>query len=619
MDMGRAMPHYKKAETLLARQPESWRQTAFYASMAAAYSFTRRIGEGLATAKRAMEISERLDQPFLRDAFWSTAAVVSSVFLIHSGSVNEGLRLADQARRRADPIENTMTGSLVALGGGGNYLNLRSSRDAQDWFSRELGKPRTANAVRRAQPYAPLRNDNVPLLLRDLLVTICIEAGELTKARAYLAEAETTDKPAELLFFEGEWELADKTLIAGSERSRTAGNRLGELWFAPHLARLHRLTGECALAAQFLQRALEISLDGGDVLFELATRSAFATMAADAGDAGEALQHLQRCRQIVGAGENWFGLAGSVERAEAVMAAAQGEYLLAESHFEKAIATFQRYCLPWEEADTFQYWGRALLAAGEHARAIEKFDAAIEIYRSRGASVRFVEYVMADKMRAQGSNSTDAEGQPAPTDLLHANAPAVTPQLQAPTSKDRSREAQTLARDFKGLSYSGESQRVVATLLFIDIVSSTEHVTKLRDRGWVELRKSFFELIRRQLASFNGLEIDAAGDGMLAIFDRPAAAIHCAFAMSQGVEKLGLQMRAGIHTGECEMVGGDAIGIAVHIGARVAAQAGPNEVMVSSTVRDLLVGGEITFVDRGVSELKGIPGEWRLYAVEQHG
>lgn len=130
-------------------------------------------------------------------------------------------------------------------------------------------------------------------------------------------------------------------------------------------------------------------------------------MAADAGDAAEALPHLQRCREIVGAGENWFGRAGDVQRAEAVVAAAQGEYSVAEAHFEKTIATFQRCSLPWEEADTLHHWGRALLAAGECARAIEKFDAAIEIYRSRVAGTRFVEYVMADKMRAQGSKPTD--------------------------------------------------------------------------------------------------------------------------------------------------------------------------------------------------------------------
>jgi tetratricopeptide (TPR) repeat protein len=128
-------------------------------------------------------------------------------------------------------------------------------------------------------------------------------------------------------------------------------------------------------------------------------------MAADAGNTGEALWHLQRCRQVVAASEDWLGLTGGVERAEAVVAAGQGDYSAAESHFEKAIATFQRYCLPWEEADTLQYWGRALLAACERERAIKKFDAAIEIYGSRGAGTRFIGYVMVDKKRAEGSKS----------------------------------------------------------------------------------------------------------------------------------------------------------------------------------------------------------------------
>jgi len=515
--------------------------------------------------------------------------------------------------------------SIAAGVGGDHYAALGNPREAQDWFTTELAKPRTVDAaVRRVAPESPVQN--IPLHLHQRLVTACVDAGELTKARAYLAEADSTDKPAKLLFLEGEWELAGKRLTALSKRSRSAGSLQEELWAASDLARLHRFTGERAQAVQALQRALDISVETGDILEELKTRSALATMTADHGNVGEALPHLERCRRIVGVGENWLGLAGSVERGEAVVAAAQCEYEVAEAHFQKAIATFQQYCLPWEEADTLQYWGRALLAAGERARAIEKFDAAIGICRSHGAGARFIEYVMADKRRAQGSNSTAAEVQSPPTDSVDANAPALGHQPQAPTSNDRirgevsppqTRAINTISSSQALAGVSGQSQRIVATILFIDIVSSTEHVTKLRDRGWVELRRSFFELIRKQLASFDGREIDAAGDGMLAIFDRPAAAVRCAFAMSQGVEKLGLQMRAGIHTGECELVGGDAIGIAVHIGARVAAQAGPNEVMVSSTVRDLLVGGEITFVDRGFSVLKGIPGEWRLYAVER--
>ena len=292
---------------------------------------------------------------------------------------------------------------------------LKNPREAQEWSKGELAKTRTAGAaVRRSPRDASSRNDNVPLLLHHTLAVACIEAGELTKEQAHVAESEAIDKPKELsfvegewelagkrLFFEGEWELASKTLTAESGRSAANGSRAGELYVALDLARVHKFIGEFAQAAQVLHRALDVSLDGGDILFELATRSSLATMVSGDGDTDEALSHLERCRQIVGAGENWFGLAGFVERAEAVVATAQGEYSLAEAHFEKAIATFQHYCLPWEEADTLQNWGRALVAAGERARAIEKFDAAIEIYRSRGASARFVEYVMADQMRTQ--------------------------------------------------------------------------------------------------------------------------------------------------------------------------------------------------------------------------
>jgi class 3 adenylate cyclase/tetratricopeptide (TPR) repeat protein len=623
MDMRRAMPHYKKAEVFLAEQPESARHAAFYLRLAAACTTTSRVSDGLAAGKRAMEISERLDQPVLREVYWSNAAVITSFLLISSGSVTEGLQLAHQARRRADPIDDPVTGSAVAGAGGDNYCRLRDPLEAQDWYTQELAKPRTARSANRRA----ILHQNFSIACRDM--------GELAKARAYLAEAHAENEglplsvdQAMLLFFEGQWELADQMLTARAEHARTSGNRNDEFWVAYGLAGLHRFSGDLARAVQVLQTARDISVDGGDILQELFAQSWLATNLADAGDALQALPHLQRCRQIVAAGENWFGIAGLVERAEAVVAAAQGEYVAAEAHFEKAIATFHHYCLPWEQADTLQYWGRALLAAGDHARAIEKFDDAIEIYRSRGAGARFVEYVMADRMRAQDSKSTDAEVQPPPTDSDPTKAPALTTRLQTSTSNNRvrgevsppqTRAINTMFGTDAPAGVTGQSQRVVATLLFIDIVSSTEHVTRLRDRGWVELRRSFLELIRKQLARLNGREIDTAGDGMLAIFDHPAAAIHCAFAMSQGVEKLGLQMRAGIHTGECELVGGDVVGIAVHIGARVAAQAGPNEVMVSSTVRDLLVGGEITFVDRGVSALKGIPGEWRLYAVEQQG
>jgi class 3 adenylate cyclase len=162
-----------------------------------------------------------------------------------------------------------------------------------------------------------------------------------------------------------------------------------------------------------------------------------------------------------------------------------------------------------------------------------------------------------------------------------------------------------------------EPDRVLATILFTDIVGSTERAAELGDRDWHELLQRHHELVRRQLVRFRGREINTAGDGFLASFDGPARAIRCAEAIVEGVRALELDVRAGLHTGECELLDGNVAGLAVHTGARVAAQAGPGEVLVSSTVKDLVAGSGLAFQDRGSHELKGLPGKWRLFAVEQ--
>jgi pimeloyl-ACP methyl ester carboxylesterase len=161
-----------------------------------------------------------------------------------------------------------------------------------------------------------------------------------------------------------------------------------------------------------------------------------------------------------------------------------------------------------------------------------------------------------------------------------------------------------------------EPDRVLATVLFTDIVGASEKAASLGDRAWSDLLQRHHELVRRQLVRFRGREVDTAGDGFFASFDGPARAIRCARAVVESMLDLGLEVRAGLHTGECELVDGKVAGIAVHTGARVASHAGPGEVLVSSTVKDLVAGAGISFADRGVQELKGIPGEWRLYAVE---
>jgi class 3 adenylate cyclase len=162
---------------------------------------------------------------------------------------------------------------------------------------------------------------------------------------------------------------------------------------------------------------------------------------------------------------------------------------------------------------------------------------------------------------------------------------------------------------------AAQPDTVLATVLFSDIVGSTAMAAQLGDARWRKLLSEHHTAVRRQLSRFRGVELDTAGDGFFARFDGPARAICCAQAIRDSVEAIGMQVRLGLHTGECELLDGKVAGIAIAIGARVSARAAAGEVLVSQTVKDLVAGSGITFEDRGLAELKGVPGQWRLYAV----
>jgi pimeloyl-ACP methyl ester carboxylesterase/class 3 adenylate cyclase len=184
----------------------------------------------------------------------------------------------------------------------------------------------------------------------------------------------------------------------------------------------------------------------------------------------------------------------------------------------------------------------------------------------------------------------------------------------APWSGDIHLFAGALEEFLTGSRSEAEGDRVLATVLFTDIVRSTERAVDLGDRGWQDVLRSHHRLVRDELRRYRGVEQDTAGDGFFATFDGPARAVRCAQRVCEAVGGLGLEVRAGVHTGECERSGEKMGGIAVHIGARVMALAQPGEVLVSSTVRDLVSGSGLTFAERGTHRLKGIPGEWKLFA-----
>ncbi len=174
---------------------------------------------------------------------------------------------------------------------------------------------------------------------------------------------------------------------------------------------------------------------------------------------------------------------------------------------------------------------------------------------------------------------------------------------------------QEIAEFLTGHQTEVADDRVLATVLFTDIVDSTRRAAEIGDREWHALLDAHDAVVRAQLSRFRGREVNTSGDGFLAMFDGPQRAIRCAISIRDAVQALGIEVRAGLHTGECEVRGDDIGGVGVHIGARVSAMAGPNDVLVSSTLRDLVIGSGLEFEERGAHQLKGVPGEWHLSAV----
>lgn len=201
--------------------------------------------------------------------------------------------------------------------------------------------------------------------------------------------------------------------------------------------------------------------------------------------------------------------------------------------------------------------------------------------------------------------------------IPHARFMELPPSIPQPTMADMDKLADAIEDFVSGVRGSVSTERILTTVLFSDIVGSTQRLAQVGDRQWREMLNVHDRLAEQQIARYRGRLIDRTGDGLVAIFDGPARAIQCGLALRDEVRRLGIQIRVGLHTGEVEMRGSLVAGLTVHIAARVMAAAGPGEILVSRTVREIVAGSTFAFEDRGVHQLKGVPDDWRLYSVQR--
>ncbi len=390
VDLDRALEHYRAAEAVLSRGPERVPLGYLYTGMASAAFYAMRTEEGLAAGRRAVEIAERLGN----EALWANAAPPHALHLFASGRLAEARALLERAWEVADQMNHAFAAPLAAEIRAICGYYLADPRDYRAWLERELAKPRLAQAPARQRIFV------------WHLGWVHEMEGDLPQARHCLAEVglgprrETFDSlEALLLQREGDWGSAETIWSGMMEEYRRGGNRWNQQVWTHWVARPFLARGDYGRAEAAFQESLAIAVEGPHLPAELWHRSDLAVLYAETGRPQEAQPHLARCREIMAPGEDWRGLAGRVALAEGAVAAAQRRLGKAEPLFEKAIETFRRYTLPWDEAEALHLWGRGLLSTGERARGIEKLDAAIDIYRRHGAGQPWIDRVDVDKPR----------------------------------------------------------------------------------------------------------------------------------------------------------------------------------------------------------------------------
>jgi class 3 adenylate cyclase len=580
LDIDRALEHFRAAEAVLGQGEERAPLAALYVGLATAAAWGVRTDEGLAASRRAMEMAERLGN----EGLWAMGAALHGHHLWASGRCAEAFALVERAWETADRLNHWFAAFLAAWVGSFWSNLLGDPRGAQAWVERELPKPRLAQApIQRA-------------MLLDQLAGAVAALGDLTEARRLLREGAVATWEPVIMLRGDDWEQAEALSTDQRQIHRRTGSRFNECGRDFDLGRVRYLQGDMSHAEALLEEGLAIAVDGNALLLEGAYRMQMARLRAQTGRPQDAQSHLARCREIMAEGQDWRGAAGSLGLAEAVVAAAEGRLEDAEGQFEQAVETFRRHTTPWDEAEALHLWGRALLDAGHRARAVEKLDAALDVYRRHGAGSRWLERVLADKMRAQGIDPSSIQSS---IGVIATAVQAEQPDLRPHAAPDGT-----------------------VTILFSDIEGSTAMTERLGDQRWLELLRSHNGTVRECLRAHDGYEVKTEGDGFMLAFSSARRAVQCAIAIQRAFAAYNetadepTRVRIGLHTGEAIKEAEDFYGRHVVLASRIADQAQGGEILVSSLLKELTESaGDIRFGEGRDVKLKGLKGKQRIFGV----
>ena len=366
---------------------------------AAAAMDSLRVEQALALSRRAMEMNEQRGDW----AGWTYSAVSHAIALSARGRLEQSLSLIRRALLVTERLPDSLPGAGLAMQLSFELFWLRDPAEAVAPLEHELAQPRITEA-------ALLRD-----ALFDWLSLVQALRGNLDVNQGTIGQSQRVWLQYEgvIAFYRGEWARADQVLAQAVNKAHQAGKHNPACSYRTWLATVRRVLGRYSAAETLLQENLAIVMAGPHVIYEVHVRQELALIYAEIGRPEQAHPHLARCREIITGGEDWRGLVGHIARAEAIIAAAESRFENAQPLFEKAAEIHRRYQVPFDEAETLHYWGRALLAAGECSAALEKLDGAIELYRRYGAGERWLERVQTDCLQAQSVGVSEARAMPA--------------------------------------------------------------------------------------------------------------------------------------------------------------------------------------------------------------